>query len=75
MQRVMVTMCMCIDAGAVIAANAHEPGLLGIVVCWVGLFAPGILMIYGLMPWWVQFRQLDTYRRYVHHDTQLSVIH
>ncbi len=34
-------------------------------MCWLGLFAPGILLLYGLMPWWVQFRQFDIYRRSV----------
>lgn len=52
-------------AGAIIAANANESGLVGIAVCWLGLFGPGILLIYGLMPWWVQFRQFDIYRRCV----------
>lgn len=52
-------------AGAIIATNAHEPALAGIAVCWLGLFGPGILMIYGLLPWWVQFRQFGMYRRFV----------
>ena len=52
-------------AGAIIAANADMNGLTGIMACWVGLFAPGILLIYGLLPWWARFRQLDIYRRYV----------
>ncbi len=52
-------------AGAIIAANANMNGLIGIMTCWVGLFAPGILLIYGLLPWWARFRQLDIYRRYV----------
>ncbi len=52
-------------AGAIIAANASMNGLIGILACWVGLFAPGILLIYGLLPWWARFRQLDIYRRYV----------
>ncbi|KAL0039433.1 hypothetical protein WJX79_008119 [Trebouxia sp. C0005] len=49
--------------GAIIAANANMNGLTGIMTCWVGLFAPGILLIYGLLPWWARFRQLDIYRR------------
>ena len=52
-------------AGAINAANATMNGLTGIMTCWVGLFAPGILLIYGLLPWWARFRQLDIYRRYV----------
>jgi chromate transporter len=52
-------------AGAIIAANANVNGLTGIMACWVGLFAPGILLIYALLPWWARFRQLDIYRRYV----------
>ena len=52
-------------AGAIIASNANMSGPTGIMACWVGLFAPGILLIYGLLPWWVRFRQLDIYHRYV----------
>ena len=37
---------------------------MGIVVCWLGLFSPGILMIYAVLPWWGAFRSFRTYRRW-----------
>lgn len=49
--------------GAIIATNANESGVIGVIVCWIGLFAPGILLLYGLLPWWVKFRQFSIYRR------------
>ncbi|KAL3145700.1 hypothetical protein ABBQ32_003233 [Trebouxia sp. C0010 RCD-2024] len=49
--------------GAIIATNAGESGFIGVIVCWVGLFAPGIILLYGLLPWWVKFRQFSIYRR------------
>lgn len=53
----------CCDTGAIVAANAGFPSLVGIVVCWVGLFGPGILMIFAVLPWWASFRRFHTYRR------------
>lgn len=49
--------------GAVIAARAHWHSLIGIVVCWVAMMAPGIMLIYGLLPFWGQFRSNQMYRR------------
>jgi chromate transporter len=37
--------------GAVIAQNAGVFAIAGIALCWVGLFAPGILIIFGILPW------------------------
>lgn len=52
-----------LHVGAIIATNANESGVIGVIVCWIGLFAPGILLLYGLLPWWVKFRQFSIYRR------------
>ncbi|EIE20647.1 CHR family transporter: chromate ion [Coccomyxa subellipsoidea C-169] len=49
--------------GAVIAYNAGVSVVAGIFICWVALFAPGILLIYGFMPWWGGFRHFQVYRR------------
>lgn len=49
--------------GAIVATNAGLPSLLGIIVCWLGLFAPGILMIFAVLPWWGSFRRFQAYRR------------
>ena len=48
------------------ALNAGHAAILGIVVCWLGLFLPGILMIYAVLPWWGAFRNLAVYRRCGH---------
>ena len=52
---------MC--AGAIIAVNAGAHAVVGIFTCWIALFAPGILLIFGVMPWWGVFRNFQVYRR------------
>ncbi|CAI5951699.1 unnamed protein product [Closterium sp. NIES-64] len=32
-------------------------GMGGVIACWFGLFSPGILIIYGVLPFWGKFRQ------------------
>lgn len=49
--------------GAIIAFNAKASVVGGIFNCWVALFAPGIILIYGFMPWWGVFRNFQIYRR------------
>ena len=51
--------------GAIIAVNAGAHAVVGIFTCWVALFAPGILLIFGVMPWWGVFRNFQVYRRWV----------
>ena len=51
-------------AGAVIAYNAGVNRAIGIFTCWIALFAPGIMLIYGVMPWWGSFRRFQIYRRW-----------
>lgn len=50
-------------AGAIVALNAGYAAVIGIAVCWLGLFLPGILMIYAVLPWWGAFRNVAVYRR------------
>jgi chromate transporter len=50
-------------AGAVIAYNAGVNRAVGIFTCWFALFSPGIILIYGVMPWWGSFRSFQVYRR------------
>ena len=52
-----------LGAGAIIAVNAGVHATVGIFTCWIALFAPGILLIYGVMPWWGVFRNFQVYRR------------
>lgn len=49
--------------GAIIAINAQYLFLWGSIICWVGLFAPGILLIFGVLPFWSKFRSWSWYRR------------
>ena len=55
---------MFFSAGAIIAANAGIPSIVGIAVCWLALFSPGILMIYAVLPFWGTLRSFAAYRRY-----------
>lgn len=27
-------------------------GILGAALCWLGLFGPGVMLIFGILPWW-----------------------
>jgi len=49
--------------GAVMAIRAGHSAMEGIAACWLGLFGPGILLIYGVLPFWGRFRSLPVYRR------------
>lgn len=48
--------------GAVIALNAGVFAIAGIALCWIGLFAPGILLIFAILPYWGTFRKWKLYR-------------
>lgn len=37
--------------------------VLGAFIAWLGLNAPGIMLFYGLLPWWASFRHFQVYRR------------
>lgn len=45
------------------AKNNGTNALVGILAAWIGLFAPGIMLIFGVLPWWGQFRDLTVYKR------------
>mmetsp|Transcript_20186 Transcript_20186/g.50509 ORF Transcript_20186/g.50509 Transcript_20186/m.50509 type:complete len:369 (+) Transcript_20186:1-1107(+) len=49
--------------GAVAARRAGVNILSGIAVSWFGLFGPGIMLIYGVLPFWGAFRKQPIYRR------------
>lgn len=49
--------------GAITASRANIHPLVGVCVFWIGLFAPGILLIYGVLPFWRAFRNFPVYRR------------
>ncbi|CEM39786.1 unnamed protein product [Vitrella brassicaformis CCMP3155] len=35
----------------------------GALLCWLGLFSPGVILIFGLLPFWKQLRKASIYRR------------
>ena len=49
--------------GAVMAVRAGWNFSAGVAACWLGLFGPGIMLLYGLLPFWGSFRQNNVYRR------------
>jgi len=49
--------------GAIIAWNAGYFPLIGVVVCWFGLFTPGVVLMFACLPYWKRFRKWNVYRR------------
>ena len=49
--------------GAVMATRAGWNWAVGVAACWLGLFGPGIMLLYGLLPFWGSFRKNNVYRR------------
>jgi chromate transport protein ChrA len=49
--------------GAAMAVRANWAVPVGVAACWLGLFGPGIMLLYGLLPFWGSFRQSEVYRR------------
>lgn len=48
--------------GAVMALRRDHFVLEGIGAAWLGLFGPGVMLIYGILPFWGRFRKLPSYR-------------
>jgi len=42
--------------------GAIAGGIPGIPLCWLGLFGPGIMLIFGVLPLWGWFRQFRPYK-------------
>eukprot|EP00850_Spirogloea_muscicola_P003179 SM000012S25441 [mRNA] locus=s12:1108224:1112159:- [translate_table: standard] len=38
-------------------------GVRGVAICWLGLFAPGVLLLYAAMPFWGHLRTNSVYRK------------
>ena len=49
--------------GAVIAHNAGYVPFFGTIVCWIALFGPGIMLIFGILPFWGWLRTKILYKR------------
>ena len=53
----------CLPTGAVTAKHAGRSPVLGAAAAWLGIFTPGVLMMFALLPWWSVFRKWPLYRR------------
>ncbi len=49
--------------GALAASRAGTNMLAGIFAAWFGLSGPGIMILFGIIPFWGKFRRLTWYRR------------
>ncbi len=49
--------------GCIIAIKFKYPFILGAVLAWFGLFAPGVMLMFGVLPFWKRFRTWNFYRR------------
>eukprot|EP00199_Chlamydomonas_sp_CCMP681_P001026 CAMPEP_0119109864 /NCGR_PEP_ID=MMETSP1180-20130426/24373_1 /TAXON_ID=3052 ORGANISM="Chlamydomonas cf sp, Strain CCMP681" /NCGR_SAMPLE_ID=MMETSP1180 /ASSEMBLY_ACC=CAM_ASM_000741 /LENGTH=522 /DNA_ID=CAMNT_0007095877 /DNA_START=95 /DNA_END=1660 /DNA_ORIENTATION=- len=49
--------------GAIIAFNRGQVFILGTVVAWFGLFGPGVMLMFAVLPFWKRFRKFQLYRR------------
>lgn len=45
------------------ATGSVGGGIAGAAVAWVGLFGPGVTLIFGILPWWGYFRANSHYKR------------
>jgi len=48
--------------GAVIARRAGISVIIGVLCSWFGLFGPGILLIFSVLPFWGMFRRWTVYK-------------
>eukprot|EP01134_Creolimax_fragrantissima_P007397 CFRG7397T1 len=48
--------------GAVIAHNAGHNFLVGSIACWLGMFVPGVVLIFGVFPFWHKVRKVQAYK-------------
>eukprot|EP00878_Enallax_costatus_P032069 GHUV01035167.1.p1 GENE.GHUV01035167.1~~GHUV01035167.1.p1 ORF type:complete len:335 (+),score=47.08 GHUV01035167.1:103-1107(+) len=49
--------------GAIMAMRAGYVFIVGTLLAWFGLFGPGVMLIFGIMPFWGKFRRWTFYRR------------
>eukprot|EP00386_Alphamonas_edax_P008476 GDKI01027769.1.p1 GENE.GDKI01027769.1~~GDKI01027769.1.p1 ORF type:complete len:466 (-),score=96.26 GDKI01027769.1:17-1387(-) len=43
--------------------GAQLGGVVGVAACWLGLFLPGVMLMFGVLPLWGKFRNFSIYRR------------
>lgn len=49
--------------GCIIAIRNGYTFILGAVLAWFGLFSPGVMLMFGTLPFWKKFRTWQLYRR------------
>ncbi|GIL78703.1 hypothetical protein Vretifemale_8108 [Volvox reticuliferus] len=49
--------------GCIIAKRNGYTFILGAVLAWFGLFSPGVMLMFGVLPFWKRFRTWQIYRR------------
>ncbi|KAG2492746.1 hypothetical protein HYH03_008912 [Edaphochlamys debaryana] len=49
--------------GCIMAIKFDYPFILGAVLAWFGLFSPGVMLMFGVLPYWKKFRTWQVYRR------------
>jgi chromate transporter len=49
--------------GAVMAQRAGKSVVAGALTCWTGLFAPGVTLIFGVLPFWGYVRTFQAYQK------------
>ena len=49
--------------GAVAARRAGVNVVIGVMCAWFGLFGPGVLLIFAVLPFWGKFRKWTIYKR------------
>mmetsp|Transcript_5807 Transcript_5807/g.14846 ORF Transcript_5807/g.14846 Transcript_5807/m.14846 type:complete len:460 (-) Transcript_5807:260-1639(-) len=49
--------------GSVMGNNAHVNPYLASFVCWLGMFGPGVMLIFALLPFWGKFRNYPLYKK------------
>ena len=49
--------------GAVMAGRKDMNPVFGSFLCWLGMFGPGVMLIFALLPFWGKFRNVAAYRK------------
>lgn len=49
--------------GTILAMNHGYVFIVGTIIAWLGLFMPGIMLTFGVLPFWTRFRNWNIYNR------------
>ncbi|GLC61310.1 hypothetical protein PLESTB_001742100 [Pleodorina starrii] len=59
--------------GCIMALKFKYPFILGAVLAWFGLFSPGVMLMFGVLPYWKRFRTWQVRPRAAGPTAQLAV--